>query len=106
MTSSSGRLADIGDVGWYCLPMVRVNSSERLCLGHPFLKHHVVREIQRRRSSLVGKSAQTSAECTKLIMISRVPGYGHLEYLVPGLSCESQHVTLNSFCWVMFNDVA
>ena len=30
----------------------------------------------------------------KLIMVSRVPGYGHLEYLVPGLSCESQHVTL------------
>ena len=29
----------------------------------------------------------------KLIMVSRVPGYGHLEYLVPGLSCESQHVT-------------
>ena len=38
-------------------------ASERLCLGHPFLKHHEVREIQRRRSSLVGKSAQTSAEC-------------------------------------------
>ena len=32
----------------------------------------------------MGKSAQTSAECNKLIMISRVPGYGHLEYLVPG----------------------
>ena len=29
----------------------------------------------------------------KLIMVSRVPGYGHLEYLVPGLSCKSQHVT-------------
>ena len=29
----------------------------------------------------------------KLIMISRVPSYGHLEYLVLGLSCESQHVT-------------
>ena len=55
MTSSSGRLADVGDVGWYYLPRVRVNASERLCLGHPFLKHHVVREIQRRRSSLVGK---------------------------------------------------
>ena len=27
-------------------------------------------------------------------MISRVPGYGHLEYLVIGLSCESHHVTL------------
>ena len=64
MTSSNGRLADVGDVGWYCLPGVRVNASERLCLGHPFLKHHEVREIQRRRSSLVGKSAQTSAECT------------------------------------------
>ena len=59
------------------------------------LKHHVVRENKRRRSSLVGKSAQTSAECNKLIRISRVPGYGHLEYLVLGLSCESQHVTLN-----------
>ena len=57
------------------------------------LKHPVVRETKRRRSS-VGKSVQTSAECNKLIMISRVPGYGHLEYLVPGLSCESQHVTL------------
>ena len=30
----------------------------------------------------------------KLIMVSRVPGYGHLEYLVLGLSCESQHVAL------------
>ena len=30
----------------------------------------------------------------KLIMISRVPGYGRLEYLVLGLSCESHHVTL------------
>ena len=59
------------------------------------LKHPVVRETKRRRSSLVGKSAQTSAECNKLIMISRVPGYGHLEYLVLGLSCESHHVTLN-----------
>ena len=32
----------------------------------------------------MGKSAQTSAECNKLIMVSRVPGYGHLEYLVLG----------------------
>ena len=64
MISFSGRLADVGDVGWYCLPRVRVNASERPCLGHPFLKHHVVREIQWRRSNLVGKSAQTSAECT------------------------------------------
>ena len=56
--------------------------------------------------SLVGKSAQTSAECNKLIMISRVPGYGHLEYLVSGLSCESHHVTLKlivGFLMMMLN---
>ena len=45
----------------------------------------------------MGKSAQTYAECNKLIMVSPVPGYGHLEYLVLGLSCESHHVTLINF---------
>ena len=33
----------------------------------------------------------------KLIMVSRVPGYGHLEYLVLGLSCWSNHSKL--ICW-------
>ena len=33
-------------------------------------------------------------QSNKLIMISRVPGYGRFEYLVLGLSCESHHVTL------------
>ena len=33
----------------------------------------------------------------KLIMVSRVPGYGHPKYLVLGLSCESHHVTLINF---------
>ena len=37
----------------------------------------------------------------KLIMVSRVPGYGHLEYLVLGLSCESHHVTLINFVGLM-----
>ena len=55
MTSSSGRLADAGDVGWYGLPEVRVNASERLCLGHPFLKHHVVRESSGGARVLWGK---------------------------------------------------
>ena len=59
------------------------------------LKHHVVRETKRRQPILVGKSVQTPAECNKLIMVSRVPGYGHLEYLLHGLSCESQHVAIN-----------
>ena len=99
MTSSSGRLADVGDVGWYCLPGIRVNASERLCLGHPFLKHHVVREIQRRRSSLVGEKCTNLCRVYNLIMVSRVPGYGHLEYLVLGLSCGSHHSKL--ICWVV-----
>ena len=38
-------------------------------------------------------------------MVSRVPGYGHLEYLVPGLSCESQHVTIKLSLMGLFNDV-
>ena len=91
-----GGLADVGDVGVPVYPTCKV-----LVLLKDYvsvirlLKHHVVRETKRRRSSLVGKSVQTSAECNKLIMVSRVPGYGHLEYLLLGLSCESQHVTLN-----------
>ena len=54
----------------------------------------------------MGKSAQTSTECIKLIMVSHVPGYGHLEYLVPGLSCESQHVTIKLILMGLFNDDA
>ena len=42
----------------------------------------------------------------KLIMVSRVPGYGHLEYLVPGLSCESRHVTVKLILMGLFNDDA
>ena len=38
----------------------------------------------------------------KLIMISRVPSYGQLEYLVLGLSYESHHhVTLINFVGLM-----
>ena len=53
----------------------------------------------------MGKSVQTSAECNKIIMVSRVPSYGHLEYLVPGLSCESQHVTIKFNLMGLFNEV-
>ena len=77
--------------------MVKGTSSERLCLGHPFLKHHVVREINGGDRSC-GKKGANLCRVYKLIMISRVPGYGQLEYLVPGSSCESHHhVTLINF---------
>ena len=39
----------------------------------------------------------------KLIMISRVPGYGQLEYLVLEYHCESQHVTSNKSYWVLMS---
>ena len=49
-----------------------------------------------------GEKCANLCRVYKLIMVSRVPGYGHLEYLVPGLSCESHHVTLIN--WIWFND--
>ena len=55
MTSFSGRLADVGDVGGIVYPEQRVNASERLCLGHPFLKHHLVRGISGGDQVLWGK---------------------------------------------------
>ena len=54
----------------------------------------------------MGKSVQNLCRVYKLIMVSRVPGYGHLEYLVNGLSCESQHVTIKLILMGLFNDDA
>ena len=90
-----GRLADVGESRCTGLPTCKVLVLLKDWVSViRLLKHHVVRETKRRRSSLVGKSAQTSAECNKLIMVSRVPGYGHLEYLVLGLSYGSHHSKL------------
>ena len=41
----------------------------------------------------------------KLIMVSRVPGYGHLEHLVLGLSCESHHVTLINIVGLLITSI-
>ena len=96
MRTLTGRLADVGESRCTGLPTCKVLALLKDCVSViRLLKHHEVRDTKQRRSSLVGKSAQTSAECNKLIMVSRVPDYGHLEYLVIGLSCESQHVPLN-----------
>ena len=49
-----------------------------------------------------GEKCANLCRVYKLIMVNRVPGYGQFEYLVPGLSCESQHhVTSNKSCWVI-----
>ena len=44
-----------------------------------------------------GEKCANLCRVYKLIMVSGVPGYGQLEYLVVGLSCESHHVTLVNF---------
>ena len=60
----SGRLADVGESRCNGLPDRKVLALLKDYVSViRFLKHHVVRETQWRRSSLVGKSAQTSAEC-------------------------------------------
>ena len=41
-----------------------------------------------------GEKCTNLCRVYELIMVSRVPGYGCFEYLVPGLSYESHHVTL------------
>ena len=80
MNSYSGRLADVGDVGGTVYPssVSQTSSSAR----------NPTEEIES-----CGEKCANLCRVYKLIMISRVLGHGHLEYLVPGLSCESQHVT-------------
>ena len=51
-------------------------------------------KIPTEESKSCGEKCANLCKVYKLIMVSRVPGYGHLEYLVLGLSCESHHVTL------------
>ena len=51
-----------------------------------------------------GEKCANLCRVYKLIMVSHVPSYGRLEYLVLGLSCESHHVTLINI--VGFNDDA
>ena len=41
-----------------------------------------------------GENCTNLCRVYKLIMVSRVPGYGHLEYLVLGLSYVSHHSKL------------
>ena len=48
-----------------------------------------------------GEKCANLCRVYEVIMVSRVPGYGHLEYLVLGLSCESHHVTLINFVGLM-----
>ena len=63
-----------GKVGVPVYPEQRVNASERLCLDSPTMDVF---------EPCVEKCANL-CRVYKLIMVSRVPGYGHFEYLVLG----------------------
>ena len=83
---------------WYGLPDRKVLALLKDYVSViRLLKHHVVRETKRRRSSLVGKSAQTSAECNKLIMVTVSPVMDILsiQYL-------DYHVNLNMLLKINF----
>ena len=86
MTSSSGRLADVGDVGWYCVPCFSKTVSRLSVSQTPCSARIPTEEIES-----CGEKCANLCRVYKLIMVTRVPGYGHLEYLVLGLSCGSHH---------------
>ena len=70
-----------------CIATLLANASERVCLGRPFLEHHVVRENPTKEIESCGEKCANLCRVYKLIMISRVPGYGHLQYLLLELLC-------------------
>ena len=66
----------------------KVNASERLCLDHPIMD--AVESCGEKRANL--------CRMYKLIMLSRVPGYGHLEYLEVDIIVDL--ITLQLMNWV------
>ena len=91
MRTLTGRLADVGESRCAGLPTCKV-----LVLPKDYVS--VIHASARNPTEAIescGEKCANLCRVYKLIMISRVPGYGHLEYLVLGLSCESHHVTLN-----------
>ena len=90
MTSSSGRLADVEDVGWYCLPGLELMLLKD-CVSVIRFSNIMQCENQAEAIESCGEKCTNLCRVYKLIMVSRVPGYGQLEYLVPGFSFESHH---------------
>ena len=82
MTSSSGRLADVGESR--CTGPPRVKSD---CFGKTVSRSSVSQTPCSARNPAeaiesCGEKCANLCRVYKLIMVSRVPGYGHLEYLV------------------------
>ena len=84
MRTLTGRLADVGDVGWYGLPTCKVLALLKDYVSVIRFSNTMQCENQAEAIESCGEKCASLCRVYKLIMISRVPGYGHLEYLVPG----------------------
>ena len=97
MTSPSGRLADVGGVGGTVYPGLELILLKD-CVSVIRFSNIMKCEKFNGGDRVLWAKCANLCRVYKLIMISRVPGYGHLEYLVPGLSYGSHHSKL--ICWV------
>ena len=85
MTSSSGRLADVGGVGGTVYPGLELMLLKD-CVSVIRFSNIMQCENQAEAIESCGEKCANLCRVYKLIMVSRVPGYGHLEYLVLGVS--------------------
>ena len=86
MTSFSGKLADVGDVGGMVYP-----SKELILLKDcvSVIRFSNIMHCEKSTEEIesCGEKCANLCRVYKLIMVSRVPGYGHLKYLVLELLC-------------------
>jgi len=96
--SYSGGLADVGDVGWYGPPDRKVLALLKDYVSVIRFSNTMQCEKPNGGDRVLWEKCTNLCRVYKLIMISRVPGYGHLEYLVLELLVDL--ITLKLICWV------
>ena len=84
MTSSSGRLADVGESRCNGLPDRKVLALLKDYVSVIRFSNTMQCENQAEAIESCGEKCANLCRVYKLIMVSRVPGYGRFEYLVPG----------------------
>ena len=90
MRTLTGRLADVGDVGWYGLPTCKVLALLKDYVSVIRFSNTMKCENPNGGDRVLWGKVCNLCRVYKLIMISRVPGYGRFEYLVI-----EYHVNLN-----------
>ena len=98
-----GGLADVGVVGGTVYPTCKVLALLKDYVSVIRFSNTMQCEKTNGGDRVMWGKVRKPLQSNKLIMISRVPGYGRFEYLVLEYHCESQHVTSNKSYWV-FNE--